>query len=252
MAKQKNRNGGHRRGAAIYTPVAALLVLFIIIFGVSVFFRVTKIEVTGSARYTDDEIIAASGVELGDNLFLLNSDAAARRITDAMPYISAVRIGLGIPDTAVLEVTESVAFAAVQTGNDYWKVDSSGRILERTDYSGASGLIRVTGLTLVAPKEGTKIAVDSAYETQLGYALDVFAAIDGAEIGNDVSSLDMTNISAITLVYKTTVTVKFGGGDNADFKITKLLVALDDPDVPSDFKGTIDVSKDEKTNVIPG
>ena len=250
MANKKNRNGGHRRGAAIYTPVAALLVLFIIIFGVSVFFRVTAIEVTGSARYTDDEIIAASGVELGDNLFLLNSDAAARRITSAMPYISAVRIGLGIPDTAILEVTESVAFAAVQTGNDYWKIDSAGRILERTDYSGSSGLIRVTGLTLVTPREGTKIAVDSTYDTQLGYALDVFAAIDGAEIGSDVSAIDMTNISAITIIYKNTVTVRFGGGDNAEFKIEKLLGALEGQ--TAGFKGTIDVSKDDKTNVIPG
>ena len=228
------------------------MVLFIIIFGVSVFFRVTDIEVTGSARYTDDEIIAASGVELGDNLFLLNSDAAARRITAAMPYVSAVHIGVKIPDTAVLEVTESVAFAAVQSGNDYWKVDSTGRVLERTDYSGSSGLIRVTGLTLAAPKEGSKIAVDSAYDTQLGYTLDVFAAIDGAEIGSGVSALDMTNISSITFVYNDTVTVRFGGGDNAEFKIDKLLAALDDPEVPADFKGTIDVSKDEKINVIPG
>ena len=252
MANKRNRNGGYRRGVAIYAPVAALLVLFIIIFGVSVFFRVTDIEVIGSARYTDDEIIVASGVETGDNLFLLNGDAAARRITAAMPYISDVRIGMKIPDTAVLEVTESVAFAAVQIGNDYWKVDSAGRILERTDYAGSSGLIRVTGLTLSSPKEGSKVAVDSAYDTQLGYTLDVLAAIDSAEISDDVSALDVTNISAITFVYKNTVTVRFGGGDNAEFKVTKLLAALDDPDVPADFKGTIDVSKDEKINVIPG
>ncbi|NLB30007.1 MAG: FtsQ-type POTRA domain-containing protein, partial [Clostridiales bacterium] len=123
MANKRNRNGGYRRGAAIYTPVAAFLVLFIIIFGVSVFFRVTGIEVTGSARYTADEIIAASGVELGDNLFLLNSDAAARKITAAMPYISDFRIDRKIPGTAVLAVTESAPFAAVQSGGDYWKVD---------------------------------------------------------------------------------------------------------------------------------
>ena len=262
MANNKNRNGGNRRGAAIYTPVAALLVLFIVIFGVSVFFRVTKIEVTrttkagnaSSGRYTDDEIIAASGVEAGDNIFLLNGDAAARRITAAMPYISDVRVGMKIPDTAVLEVTESVPFAAIQNGTDYWKVDSAGRILERTDYSGSAGLIRVTGLTLSSPKEGAKIAVDSTYETQLGYTLDVMAAIDGADISGKVSSLDVTNISSITFTYNNTVVVRFGGGDNAEFKITKVLNALEEykKTYMVEFKGTVDVSKDDKTNVIPG
>jgi len=247
----KKRNGGYRRGAAIYAPVAALLVLFIVIFGVSVFFRVTKIEVTGSARYTDDEIIAASGVEIGDNLFLLNGDAAARRITAAMPYISAVHIGMGIPDTAVLEITESVAFAAIQNGNDYWKVDSSGRILERTDYSGSSGLIRVTGLKLATPKEGAKITVESTYETQLTYTLNILAALDGAEIGGDVSSLDVTNISAITFVYKNILTVRFGSGENAADKVYFLLSAIEKKNL-HDYKGTIDVSKDDEITVFPG
>lgn len=250
MSDKRKQTGGRRRGAAVYTPVAALLVLFILIFGISVFFRVTGIEVTGSSRYTADEIIAASGVETGDNLFLIDSDAAARKIKSAMPYISTVRVDRRIPGTAVLEITEGVALGAIQSGSDYWKVDSEGRILERTDYSGSAGLIRISGVTLLSPKEGQKAAVDPAFETQLAYMIDVLTAIHTSGIGPDVSALDMTNISLITMTYKTTVTIRMGGGDNAEFKIERMLDVYEKQD--AGFKGTIDVSKDDHTNVIVG
>ena len=252
MANKRNQNGGRHRGAMIYTPVAALLVLFIVIFGVSVFFRVATIEVSGSSRYTSDEIIAASGIEAGDNLFLIDRDAAALRIKSAMPYIADIRIDPAIPDKAVIIVTESAAFAAIGTSGDYWKVDAAGRILERSDFLGTSGLIRVTGVTLAAPKEGAKLAVDSAFDTQLGFLLDVFSAIDKAGIGGDVSELDISNISAITFIYKGNITVKLGGGDNAEHKISKLLATITElAELEAGASGTIDVSKDDMRSFIP-
>jgi cell division protein FtsQ len=232
----------------IYTPLAAVLVLIIIIFGVSVFFRVTAVEVTGSSRYTADEIIAAAGIQTGDNLFLIDSDAAARRITASKPYVSRVQIERRIPDAAIIRVTESVAFAVVSEGGDYWKLDASGRILEHTDFSGTVGLIRVSGLNAQNPREGAQLEVAEAYKTQLGYLLDIFKAIDGAGIGRDVSNLDITNISAITFVYRGAVDVRFGGGENAEFKLKRLLTVL--ADKPDDFKGQVLLDRDDQISVI--
>jgi len=244
MANERKKH----RSTIIYTPLAAVLVLIIIIFGVSVFFRVTSVEVAGQSRYTADEIIVASGIQTGDNLFFINTDAAARRIKASKPYIADVRVTWQIPDVALIEVTESIAFAVVSEGGDYWKIDSSGRILEHTDFSGTAGLIRVMGLTAVTPREGAALAVAEAYDTQLGFLLDILSAMDKAEIGRDVTNLDMTNISAITFTYKGRVDVRFGRGDKAEFKITRLLEALENR--ADDFAGQVLLDRDEGTSVI--
>jgi cell division protein FtsQ len=232
----------------IYTPLAAVLVLIIIIFGVSVFFRVTTIEVAGGSRYTADEIIAASGIQAGDNLFLIDSDAAARRITASKPYVSKVQIERRIPDAAIIRVTESVAFAVVSEGGDYWKLDAAGRVLEHTDFSGTVGLIRVSGLNALNPREGAPLEVAEAYKTQLGFLLDIFKAIEGEGISRDVSNLDITNISSITFVYRGAIDVRFGGGENAAFKIKQLITAL--ADKPEDFKGQVLLDRDDRVSII--
>lgn len=249
MANNRQNSGRRRRSAAIYAPAAVLMVLFIVIFGVSVFFRITKIEVVGSSIYTADEIIAASGIEVGDNLFLINGDAVDQRIRTSKPYIENVRIDHRIPNVAIIEIHESRAFAAVAVGGDYWKIDAGGRVLEKTEFAGTAGLIRVVGFSAAPPKEGTKLVpADPAYETQLGFLLDVLAAIDEAQIGADVSNLDVSNISAIGFVYRGTVNVNLGDGTGVPRKLYRVIETLKTKG--NDFRGGVDVSENEHTRTI--
>ena len=41
-----------KRSAVLYTPIATLLIILLVIFGISVFFRVSSIEVKGAQKYT--------------------------------------------------------------------------------------------------------------------------------------------------------------------------------------------------------
>ena len=58
-----------------------------VVMALTLFFRVDTIEVTGTERYTEKDVIEASGIQLGDNLFLLNKYEAARSIAEQLPYI---------------------------------------------------------------------------------------------------------------------------------------------------------------------
>lgn len=42
---------------------------------------------SGNARYTSEEVVAASGIEIEDNLFLLNKYSAAQAIFEKLPYV---------------------------------------------------------------------------------------------------------------------------------------------------------------------
>ena len=53
-------------------PMMFFLVIVAVIFVMSVFFRVSDIQVEGNTHYTDEEIIRAIDIEEGDNLFFFD------------------------------------------------------------------------------------------------------------------------------------------------------------------------------------
>ena len=89
----KKRKKRRRRGAfsRLLRPLSLLLAAAAIVAALTMFFKVESIQVAGASRYQADEIIAASGVEPGDNLVLLDRYRVSQRIYTALPYITDVQ-----------------------------------------------------------------------------------------------------------------------------------------------------------------
>lgn len=105
-----------------------------VVFGVAIFFKVSSIEVHHNVLYSAEQIIEASEIEQGDNLLTLNKAIAAGKIQARLPYVERVSIGRTMPDTVVIDVTESTATFAVATDvNTVWLISSTGKALERLD-----------------------------------------------------------------------------------------------------------------------
>ena len=66
-------------------PIMFFLVVVAVIFVMSVFFRVSDIQVRGNSHYTDEEIIRAIDIEEGDNLFFFDRFAALSRVFAKLP-----------------------------------------------------------------------------------------------------------------------------------------------------------------------
>ena len=79
-------------------PLTFFLVIVALVFIMSVFFKVSRIEVKGNSIYTADEVIKASGIETGDNLFFINGIAAGSRVAVKLPYVDSVQINRGLPN----------------------------------------------------------------------------------------------------------------------------------------------------------
>jgi hypothetical protein len=123
-----------RRRAGAFAPVCAhrlLLIAIIGIFGVSVFFRVATIEVTGAEKYTVQQILTASGLKTGDNIFFIDGDKVSRRIRANLPYLSEVVVEKEMPDTVRITVSESRPLAVVQYEGDWWIIDRWGACSNR-------------------------------------------------------------------------------------------------------------------------
>ncbi|MDR0862940.1 MAG: FtsQ-type POTRA domain-containing protein [Oscillospiraceae bacterium] len=249
MDRKRIQERRKQRSVARYVPVVALLILFVAIFGVSVFFRVTDISVTGASRYSAEDIIRAAGIETGGNLVFVDGGAAALRIGNEMPYVSVVKIVRHMPNSVTIEITESTPFAVVGAQGGYWIIDVNGRMLERTDSVGAARYLHVVGITPNEPEAGKKLAVEESFGSRLEYLLRIFSAVDEMGVAGDLANINVSNISNITFEYKGRFAVQFGNADDCKYKLERLLGVVEQLD-PTD-EGRIDLSQGGETAFIP-
>ena len=232
MGKKRIRR--HSKSAAVYLPIASLLILLLMAFGVSVFLEILVIEVVGASTYTDDDIIKASGIAMGNNMLFVDKDKASLGIYSLMPYINEVVIEFKLPDRVRIIVNESLALAVIEDIDGAWMIDSEGRILERVE-TAAGGLFEVIGFVPVEAAAGSSLRAAPADEAKLRHLKEVLAAIDKAGVQDNILYLDITNIGNISLGYTEGFTVLLGGSSGAQNKLTKLPEAIDSVKMDESF-----------------
>ena len=183
---RRSRSRTRRRNRGRFGPLFKLLCVLAVVValtgGATVFFRVETVTVTGNQRYTQEEIIAASGIQMGDNLYALNKVRIDRKIRTQLPYVGELSINRALPSTILINVTEWEAVAQVAvpdpeqaaaaqedlTGGqegaepvplaqEPWLISVKGKLLEPAPAD--SGAIPVTGLTPIAPEAGSMLAM---------------------------------------------------------------------------------------------
>ncbi|MBI4728800.1 MAG: FtsQ-type POTRA domain-containing protein [Acidobacteria bacterium] len=106
-------------------------------FARSSFFALSRIEVAGVRALTAGDVIAASGLRVGQNVLGLDRTAIAARVR-AMPLVRGAAVERVGPSTLRIEVVERTpALEVLASGENYW-VDEDGR---RFDGRPAAGVL---------------------------------------------------------------------------------------------------------------
>lgn len=128
----------------------------------SIFFRVETILVSGSQQYSAWDIRTASGIEEGDNLFMLSKAGISGKIMAALPYVQTVQIGRELPDTIKIHVTEvRVTYSIADESGHWWLMDSDGKVIDSVDSAQAEDYTTILGVQLSDPIPGQQaVAVD--------------------------------------------------------------------------------------------
>lgn len=225
-----------------FATVAAIVLA--IVLAMSVFFKVENIEVSGANNYTAWEITQASGISQGDHLMSFGIPGAAAKIWAKLPYISKVRIGIRLPNTVLIQVTEvPVAYAMKDQSETWWKVSSDGRVLEQAGADDLDGLCKVLGVQLLNPAAGDNLV---AYENQtpgvdgegnvipitvtagqrLESALNVMKMLEQCGIIGEMTSIDVNDLSDIQMWYGQRFQVKLGDNGDLEYKISSMKSAI--------------------------
>lgn len=212
MSRRSSRSRTRRRNRGRFGPLFKLLcvvgVLVAMTVGATVFFRVEQVTVTGSKRYTREEIIAASGIQLGDNLYSLNKVRIDQNIRKSLPYIGDLTINRSLPSTILITVTEWEAVAQVavptaeqaaalqeemgedhpvQTAQEPWLISVKGKLLEPAPADSAA--ITVTGLTPLSPQAGSMMEVPEGERTRLSALTGLLEALGEEGLQSQVSEI---------------------------------------------------------------
>lgn len=255
MARRRHKKRRRNRGSVgfLYKLLSVLVICTAILAAMTLFFRVGSIEVTGQRRYTAEEIQAASGVELGTNLYLLNKHDMRQNIWRELPYIEEIRIKRRLPDTLTIEVRESGRpFALAQDGS-VWLISAGGKIVDQLPEQDAGEYGRITGCQLLAPSVGTTLALATEYAAQQSSLLDLLQALDGANLTENVDAIRLEDLSDLKMDYIGRFTVRMPYGADYEWELQKLKLTLEDEKIQSNMTGTIDLRlKSDEVFIIPG
>ncbi|MFL5370585.1 MAG: cell division protein FtsQ/DivIB [Myxococcales bacterium] len=108
-------------------------------------FTVREIRFHGLVHVSEQELLAASGLRAGANLFALDLSAATRRM-ERNPWVASARLSRRFPGAVDVEIVEHRPRAQVQLGAVYL-VDDLGRAFKRAAPGDPADLPLVTGLS---------------------------------------------------------------------------------------------------------
>lgn len=192
MARQRRHNRSRRdrgRFGALYICVCALLVLGALFLACVVFFRVQTIQIEGEHRYTQEDIIQASGVSVGDDLLFLDKYRIQRQIRSQLPYIESVYPQRILPDRVVITVVECVPAAALWHQDTWWLINSSGKLLESVSQPPSDCPV-IDGITPLTPEAGTRVVVSDEEQNRWSCALALLTALERREQLSRLSHLE--------------------------------------------------------------
>lgn len=254
----------NRRRLLLQLITVAAVVLALVL-GMSIFFKVEKITVSGANAYSEWTIREASGIEEGNYLMTFNRTRARCRIIAELPYVKSVRIGIKLPDTVNIVIEELDVVYAIQSYDGlWWLMSSQGKVVEMTDAGTAAGYTKVLGVTLEDPVVGEtavvrETSVQATAQTdesgnqvgtipvvvtdgeRLEVALEILQALELNDIVGEAASVDVTDLSNIELWYGTQYQVKLGDRNRLEYKTACMCAAIESPELKTGY-GVLDVS----------
>lgn len=151
------------RGRFVLRLATVVAVVLALLFGMSIFFKVENVTVSGNQKYTAWDISQAAGIAEDENLMTLSKARVSGNIISQLPYVKSVRIGIKLPDTVNIEITElDVTYAISDVSGGWWLMNDQGRIVDVTNTVTAKEFTQVQGVTIQVPTVGEQAVAKEA------------------------------------------------------------------------------------------
>lgn len=251
MARRRKYRRRNTRGrfAFIYRLMIFVVICGAIAAALALFFKADHIEVSGNTRYSSEEIVDASGVNIGENLFFLNKYEAASRITQNLSYVESARISRRLPSTLCIQVDECDHAVAVEQKGELWLLCYNGKVADTVAVKDKADYAMLTGLILQEPEVGQMMATDSEHAGKQETLLSLLKILHGKSMLEDVQEIHLEDDAHITLRYLKRFDVQMLWTADFDYKMEYLKAVIER--LEDNEKGIIDLTQEGKASFIP-
>ena len=211
--------------------------------GVSIFFKVENITVSGTNRYSAWTVAEASGIQKGDNLLFFGRAGAQVRIKQALNYVENVRIGIKLPGTVNIFIEEvPVVYSVKDHDGNWWIMTSDGKLLEKANGAEAGNHTVIEGVVLNDPTEGEQataweappeldaegnpIPSATTNADRLKAALLIAQQLERNEILGEAASICVESLQQLKVQYGSRYEVRLGDVSEMDGKIAAMKSAI--------------------------
>lgn len=219
--------------------VGLIAVLTFIILSVTVLFKIDTVIITGSSIYDYEEIIAASGIEGGDNLVRMLMNKREEDIEQQLVYIERAEMTRVFPSTVEIHITSAEETINAVTEDNCYILSAEGKILNIMPEP-VPEIMTIYG---VIPGEenliGRKFSCDDKNRTEIFYRLAEFGkdredtsseeetelennlqqAVSQRGFNSRIRSFDMTDCFKISCNYDDRINIEFGAMSEFDYKM---------------------------------
>ncbi len=248
--KRRNHAKLMRQRAYYALMVISLSVIFVLCV-VGLLFRVSSVKVEGNGEYDVKKIIQVSGIDKGQNLYLIDSENVERSVSSVFPKVSAVEVVREVPNTVRLKVTVDQAKYYTEIEGQFFALSDNLRVIDRT-YTKQDMTERYPGIIKLTCAKLTRVVVgsDLVFENSayLKATKNLIAAVEASEVSDIVTSIDVSDRFNMYVVCESRLKSNVGDNDNMELKLRFMNEIV--KDLGAGVHGTIDIKNVETGYVL--
>ncbi|MBQ4128358.1 MAG: FtsQ-type POTRA domain-containing protein [Ruminococcus sp.] len=223
--------------------IVAVVLIVCVVLSLTVLFKTQNYEITGTTRYTQEEIIKTCGIGGNDNIFLANKKAAQKRLVNTYAYIEEADVSFAIPDTITIDITEAMPSYIVSVSeSNYLIASSKGRILEQVESIKKYDLPLFLCSELKTYEVGGYIKYEDDKTSDI---IDTIVTVFADNGYTGITEINSTNLADITFTYDDRIVVKLGLPEDISYKVrTAMTIIVEKLDLngTQTTEGELDVS----------
>lgn len=245
VVKKKRRR---RKNLTLYYLVIFIFITSsLVVLSLTVFFKIEKISIQGTSAYSQNDIIANSGIKIGKNLFLTDFKIAEQNILKNMVNIDNVKISRKLPSEVVITVKPSEPSYVLEKDGVYYAVSKNGKIMGNTQTPPENGLVVVKGYDPEKLEINTMLKSKDPQKEKI--VNDVFSTLDSIKF-TGFNEIDISDRLNIKLKYDNRINIELGSSQDLEYKLNFVKKTFEEKKVPEKFQGKIIMHGKNEASII--
>ena len=241
--ESRARKTAIRRTAAVCIILAAALILAAVF--VLIFFRVNSVSITGSERYSEEELYGALKLSKNSNLVFTGTSALESRLRKAYPSLEKIEIKKQLPDKLIINVTDGVGKYYIKMGGEYYTVTSGLKIIDISDNVPENCTELIT-CDIASAVLGEIIKFRT--ETHYNYLCNLLTDVRESDTSSHITRIDMSEKFDVKLKYDDRFIIDIGAAEKTKTKLNLAQSVIST--LSADDKGIIDATNTEKFSFL--